>query len=460
MQPSPGKTATNPPVLYRGKITRAQIILVTFILLALVIDGLDVMILALIAPKILDDWQISKSALAPAMAAALAGMALGSAFGGWAGDRFGRRVVLIGSTFMFGVCTAFAALSRDANDLALLRLLSGVGFGAALPNGLALASEWMPAQLRPRIVSILSIGVPLGGFIGAPLAIVLLPLVGWRGCLFACGAFTLVVAILMLRGVPESASFLKARGRRQEAEAISLKITGSTQLYDANGIPEENAAPGSISGADLSESHQLLSAENIRMNIGVWLFAFFYSAMSYSIAAWAPVILSSNGMSLDEAIRASFLNNGAAIVGALLLPSLLTRFGSRALVIVMLIMCMIFMVAMMFVLSSEELAENATARTVMICLMTGLGGTTGLCASSLYTLASLGYPPSIRSTGAGVGLAFGRVGAITLIVSGGFLLDIRQDGLALLGALCAGLGISLIGNLIIDRHIMPSRPSA
>ena len=51
-------------------------------LLVLVLDGLDIQILALVAPSLVREWGVTRAALGPAMSAALVGMACGAPLGG------------------------------------------------------------------------------------------------------------------------------------------------------------------------------------------------------------------------------------------------------------------------------------------------------------------------------------------------------------------------------------------
>jgi AAHS family 4-hydroxybenzoate transporter-like MFS transporter len=64
--------------------------------LAVIFDGFDIQILGFAIPSIMREWHVARAAFAPIAALGLAGMALGSPFAGYCGDRFGRRVTLIG----------------------------------------------------------------------------------------------------------------------------------------------------------------------------------------------------------------------------------------------------------------------------------------------------------------------------------------------------------------------------
>ena len=102
--------------------------------------GLELQMLAEVSPVILSEWAIGKPDLAPALAAALVGMSAAAVAGGCLGDKAGYRPVLIVSVAIFGVATLTTAFVATIEQLTLMRLLAGMGFGVALPNAMALAA--------------------------------------------------------------------------------------------------------------------------------------------------------------------------------------------------------------------------------------------------------------------------------------------------------------------------------
>src|SRR3954470_6520640 len=67
------------------------------------LDGFDTAAIGFIAPSLLKEWGIEKSALGPVLSAALFGLAGGALFAGPVADRLGRKLVLVGSVLIFGV---------------------------------------------------------------------------------------------------------------------------------------------------------------------------------------------------------------------------------------------------------------------------------------------------------------------------------------------------------------------
>ncbi|MDT1786009.1 MFS transporter, partial [Salmonella enterica subsp. enterica serovar Oslo] len=72
------------------------------------------------------------------MSAALVGLAVGALTAGPLADRIGRKKVLIMSIVVFGGFSLLTAFATSLNQLTLLRFLTGLGLGAAMPNAATL----------------------------------------------------------------------------------------------------------------------------------------------------------------------------------------------------------------------------------------------------------------------------------------------------------------------------------
>jgi MFS transporter, AAHS family, 4-hydroxybenzoate transporter len=151
------------------------------------------------------------------MAASLVGMIIGSALGGRLGDRIGRRPTVVASIAIFSGATLLTAWAGSVDQIAVLRLVAGLGFGAALTSAMALLAEWLPTRIRSRVVSVVVVSVPGGGMLGAALCAWLIPAAGWRAAFVAGGALPGVLALL--QSVP-LASHSRSHPGRVEADAI------------------------------------------------------------------------------------------------------------------------------------------------------------------------------------------------------------------------------------------------
>jgi AAHS family 4-hydroxybenzoate transporter-like MFS transporter len=179
--------------------------------LTVIFDGFDIQILGFAIPSLIREWHLARSDFAPVLAIGLAAMALGTPLAGYCGDRFGRRSALIGCVAIFGLATVATAFVHGLAGLAILRCVTGMGTGGALPNATALTAEFAPLRRRPVAVKLTIVCVPLGGMLGGLMAARVLPAFGWRALYVIGGAAPLLFALVLWWALPESPRFLVRR---------------------------------------------------------------------------------------------------------------------------------------------------------------------------------------------------------------------------------------------------------
>lgn len=121
-------------IIDREKLSPFQWMVFIFGFLIFFCDGLDTGIIGFIAPQLLDQWGISKPALAPVMSAALVGMSIGALCSGPLADKFGRKGLIIITCILFSVFTILCGFATSTTELILYRFMTGLGLGAAMPN--------------------------------------------------------------------------------------------------------------------------------------------------------------------------------------------------------------------------------------------------------------------------------------------------------------------------------------
>lgn len=454
IESKPAVGARPPSVIDLRKVGLFQAIVFSLCLIALVIDGLDLQLLAFAAPPILDEWGISKASLGPAMAAALVGMAIGNGLGGWLADRFGRRPVLIASVAIFGAATLAISVAEGVTTLIVLRTICGLGFGAAVPSVMSLVVEWMPSRLHSPAVGLLSVSTPLGGILGAGVASWLISEWGWRACFVASGAVTLALAALLYFLIPESPAYLLKRRRRDKLKALLTRALGPVTQEEADSL---RAAERQAGAPKDTPKDNVFAAGNRRINIGFSLSLFANSFAGYGFISWTPVILAGAGMSLAAAIQGSFFFNLCSVVGAFGGAMLMNRLGSRPTMFGALCLSGLAIAGLMLALPGYSDAPVARRTVMLLVSLAGLG--VGGLQGCNYALSAMSYPAAYRSSGIGLVAAAGRVGGIVAVLVGGVLLSLEaHTTLAFFGAVGGMLLVALAGVLIIDSHRAPIGP--
>jgi len=100
--------------------------------------------------------------------------------GGAAGDRFGRRRMLIFGVVLFGVSSALCAAAPNLAWLLAARALQGTGAALLLPSSLAILGNSFSGEARGRAVGTWSAASAIGGAIGPVLGGWLIDTFGWR----------------------------------------------------------------------------------------------------------------------------------------------------------------------------------------------------------------------------------------------------------------------------------------
>jgi len=193
--------------------------------LGLILDGYDLVVYGAVVSTFLRDPS-HIGPVTPAVAGmlgsyALVGVMVGALLAGTVGDRLGRRKVMLLSYAWFSAGMALTAMASSTAMFGWLRFATGLGIGSLLATTAALVSEYAPKGRKNTINAITNGGIPLGSLLAALLAMLLMQHVGWRG-LFWIGALPVVTLLpLAWFKMPESVAWLAARGRMEEARALS-----------------------------------------------------------------------------------------------------------------------------------------------------------------------------------------------------------------------------------------------
>ncbi len=128
-----------------------------------------------------------------------------------AGRPFRTQSVLLLSVLFFGGWSLASAYAGSVETLALLRFLTGLGLGGAMPNAITLTSEYCPRRHRALMVTAMFCGFTLGSALGGLLAARMVPALGWESVLLLGGGLPLASLPLLCACLPESVRFLARR---------------------------------------------------------------------------------------------------------------------------------------------------------------------------------------------------------------------------------------------------------
>jgi AAHS family 4-hydroxybenzoate transporter-like MFS transporter len=385
-----------------------QLRVAIFCAFAQMFDGYDISAIGIAAPSLSHAWNVAPAALASAFVMSNVGVMVGALASGPAGDRLGRKPVVLTSLLVLGVFSFATAYAASIPMLAFLRFMTGIGIGALMPSTVALASDYAPDRLRAAVTMWVFAANPLGGFLGGQLIAFLLPLFGWQVIFHIGGAMPLMLLPLLLVWLPESTRFLLARGQRTPP---------ALRIYAAIGID-----PDTVSAADATRQVDVAAGSTVTglfaggyalRTILFWIM-FFCSLLSlYLIGFWLPTVLHLEGLAPADAVFASSLYGAGGALSVLLLGPLATALGLER----VLTACLaggIVVIAAVALGHLPYLLLSAAIFVMGVCVVGGQLGANGLSAAK--------YPARMRTTGVGWALGMGRLGGIFGPALGGFLL--------------------------------------
>lgn len=333
--------------------------------LVAMLEGYDIQAFGVTAKRLIADFGLtSASQQSFVSSGAMIGLTIGAVIGGVLADRIGRKPVLIISTAIFGLFSVLTAFAFDYHSLLATRIATGLGFGGALPNLIAIATEVAKPGRRAATVTMVFCGMPAGGALVSLVAPPILQHFSWHA-IFILGGLAPLIVCAALFTLPETRPTPKG-----EAKIPLFKV--------------------------------LFGEGRAAASLMLWLTFFMTLVVLYLMLNWLPTLVIDKGYTEADGQAAAFWFNIISVAGALATGFIADRLGFR--------WPLLFMYgALAFILFL--LATTASLPAVLT--MAGLAGFTLLGANyAMYAAAPAYYPPSARAAGAGAAVAVGRLGSI------------------------------------------------
>ncbi|MDB5933217.1 MAG: aromatic acid/H+ symport family transporter [Massilia sp.] len=377
--------------------------------LVVLVDGFDTASIGFIAPAIKAEWHLAGAALAPLFGAGLFGLMAGAFIFGPLADRFGRKPILVLSVAFFGLTSLASMFSTGPDMLMVLRFLTGLGLGGAMPSAITLTSEYCPKARRSTLVTLMFCGFTVGSALGGLIAAQLLPVIGWRGVLCIGGVAPLLLAPLLALALPESLRFLVAKGGRDAAIAhIAARIAPIGDTARRFVIGDQPVAGSPVKA--------LFREGMLKGTLLLWLTFFMNLLIIYLISSWLPTLLHNSGIALQRASLVAAMFQIGGTIGAVLLGRWMDRFNPH------------WVLGIAYLLAAGFVALIGSTGGSLALLMVAVFGA-GFCVSGSQVganaLAAAFYPTGNRATGVSWASAVGRSGSVLGSMVGGLLLSMQ-----------------------------------
>ena len=339
--------------------------------LVMFIDGYDLNAMPLVVPRLAIELGIAPQRFGMALSAVLLGLGVGALLIAPVGDRIGRRPAILLSTVLMALATLGTATGHSVTEFTLWRLATGLALGACLPNVTALVAELAPPGKSARTLTLVSMGISVGGIAAGLLAPQLVALGGWQALFVFAGIATLVLAGALFFLLPESP-------RLRQAAAAS-------------------PGPKTFAFAALLTPPLMFSTVLFCVLYAVNALALYY------LVSWVPTVLPRAGFSIDSASRfLSLIQFGGLLIGLGL--SLLLDRGWAMRAIVGTYACVIVALLLFGVITRTPLSWGF--------LLLIAGGGISAAHLAIMAVAISFFPSHLLSSAIGMGVAVARLGAI------------------------------------------------
>jgi benzoate transport len=376
-----------------GTVARAAGWVAPLCWIAVLLDGFDLVVVGTVVPALQepDEWALSPGGTTFVITIGLVGMTIGALTIGALTDRIGRRKALIGAVAAFSLLTLLCAFAPNAAVFGILRFLAGIGLGGCLPTAIAMVNEFTRAGRSGRATTTMMTGYHVGAVATAALAIAVIPSLGWRW-MFVIGALpALVLVPLMLRQLPESAAYLVAKGRREEADEVA-------RTY---GLTLEEPTVDAREGSGVTTG-TLFRGTYLRNTLVIGVTSFMGLLLVYGLNNWLPTIMREADYDLGAALAFLLVLNVGAVVGLLVAGRVGDRIGIRTAGIAWFAGAAVFLALL-----------SIKVPIAGLYVMVFLTGCFVFSAQVLvYAFVSANHPPQVRATALGWSAGAGRIGAI------------------------------------------------
>jgi AAHS family 4-hydroxybenzoate transporter-like MFS transporter len=295
--------------------------------------------------------------------------------------------------------------------LTLLRFLTGLGLGGAMPNAITLSAEYCPERRRSSLVTLMFCGFTIGSAVGGLVVAQIVVEYGWRPVLVLGGVAPLALIPVLMLALPESARFLALRGRKPERIIRILQ-----RIAPGENVEHVSTAPPSVPVG--SPATQLFTAEFWAGTLLLWLTFFMSLLIVYLLGNWLPLLISNTGTSLRTASLITAMFQVGGTVGAIALGQLMDRLNPHH------VLGVAYAVAAGFILL---IGQAGTIQWLLVVAVFGAGFCVSGSQVGANALAASYYPTSSRATGVSWAHAVGRSGSVLGSMVGGVMLAMKLN---------------------------------
>jgi MFS transporter, AAHS family, 4-hydroxybenzoate transporter len=370
-------------------------------------DGYDTQAIGYVAPLLASAIRTPVGDFGLIFSAGLAGAAVGAFTFGPLADRIGRRQPLILACMLFAIFSIATVFVTSFNQLLIVRAITGIGLGGAVPACLAMVAEYAPKRIRGFAVTAMFSAFPLGGFIGGIAASHLISAYGWYSIFIVGGALPFVIGLVVIVQMPESLGFLSAR----DADGSQLRAIVARLAPEL--VDPEMCFRHSQALSHRSPVMDLFVKQRRWATILLWGPFFLGFMVILTVVLWGPSLLNDSGIPLSVGALVFAAHYLGGFIGTACSGYLVDKWGAGK-VTVSGFRSGAVCLALFGQLTSSAILLGIDA---FFCGLLVVGATSGMLA-----VAATLYPTPMRSTGIGWAMGVGRFGQLIGPLAVGWML--------------------------------------
>ena len=379
-------------------LTRPMLGVIVIAALASLFDAMDAYLLGFAMPGIAKEFDFKSETLGLIAMSTLIGMCVGSFFWGWIADKWGRKVAFTITILMFSLFSGTSGMAIGLGTLLGARFLTGLGIGGSVPVDHSILCEFSPARIRGYAIGTHPLGWPIATFISSGVALLVLPIWGWRG-LFFCGIVPALLVFWVRRNVPESPRWLINRGRVEETKRALGYLQIGDEAIEASRKAVENETPPPV--LPPAVYRDLFTPEMRVRTLHSWALWILPLMASWGMNLWIPQLLVKiYGLPVQTAVGYMLYISLFAIAGRLTVFLLSELAGRRIFIILGFTGAGLFLLGQIWTTTANQFFWDAAFYQYCIEM--------GLCGSTIYLPET--YPLHIRVLGGSTAQGLGRIG--------------------------------------------------
>lgn len=178
--------------------------ILVFVFLVSIVTYLDRINISIAGDSLMHEYRMSRLQLGTIFGAFVLGYGLFQIPGGWFGDRFGYKRVLVIAIVWWSLSTSLTAWAGRSFLVSMVglvpafcffRFLIGAGEAATFPCGMGLISQWFPDRERALASGVMIAGVGLGSAMTPPFIASIMLRWGWRASFYVSSVIGIVLAV-------------------------------------------------------------------------------------------------------------------------------------------------------------------------------------------------------------------------------------------------------------------------